>query len=275
MVTGFGLGIGGAVGAIFYLGRKAARRLRLEDRGDCDRGLPQPFPPDQVIASYKRRKHYHRHNRHYYQHRKSLCLLFATFIAAGVFAQDIKLPAPQKSGGMPLMDALAKRSTTRAFDSKDLSPQQLSSLLWASFGINRPDGKRTAPSANNKQATDVYVLLKQGAYVYDAKDNQLNPVVAGDIRGLGGTQAFATNAPVILIFIADFSKMGNASDEAKRNTANINVGYISQNAYLFCASGGLVTGARGSVDRKALGSKLNLRPEQTIILAQSVGYPKP
>ncbi len=174
-----------------------------------------------------------------------------------------------------MLDALAKRSTTRAFDAKDLSPQQLSTLLWASFGINRPDGKRTAPSANNKQATDIYVLLKQGAYVYDAKSNKLSQVVAEDIRRLGGTQAFATNAPVILVFVADFSKMGNASEESKKNTANINVGYISENAYLFCASEGLVTGARGSVDRKALGTRLNLRPEQQIILAQSVGYPKP
>ena len=209
------------------------------------------------------------------QVKQALYLLAVTFIAGSLLAQNIKLPAPQKSGGMPLLDALAKRSTARAFDSKDLSPQQLSSLLWASFGINRPDGKRTAPSANNKQATDIYVLLKQGAYVYDAKSNQLAVVLAEDIRALGGTQAFATNAPAILIFVADFSKMGNAGDEAKKNTANINVGYISQNTYLFCASEGLVTGARGSVDRKALGSKLNLRPEQTIILAQSVGYPKP
>ena len=80
---------------------------------------------------------------------------------------------------------------------------------------------------------------------------------------------------MILIFVADLAKMSDASDEAKRNTANVNVGYISQNTYLFCASEGLVTGARGSVDRKALGSRLNLRPDQIIILAQSVGYPKP
>jgi nitroreductase len=207
--------------------------------------------------------------------KRTLCLLFATFVAGSLFGQDINLPAPQKSGGMPLMEALAKRSTGRAFDSKDLSPQQLSSLLWASFGINRPDGKRTAPSANNKQATDVYVLLKQGAYVYDATANKLNLVLAEDSRKLGGTQSFATNAPVILIFVADFAKMGGGSDEAKKNTANINVGYVSQNAYLFCASEGLATGARGSVDRAALGPKLKLRPDQQIILAQSVGYPKP
>jgi hypothetical protein len=111
--------------------------------------------------------------------------------------------------------------------------------------------------------------------VYDAKANKLTQVLTEDARHLGGTQPFSTNAPVILIFVADLSKLGSATDEAKRNTANINVGYISQNAYLYCASEGLVTGARGSVERKALGAKLNLRPEQFIVLAQSVGYAKP
>jgi nitroreductase len=207
--------------------------------------------------------------------KKSGCLFIATFIAGSLFAQDINLPAPQKSGGMPLMEALSRRSTTRAFDSRDLSHQQISSLLWASFGVNRPDGKRTAPSANDKRATDIYVLLKQGAYVYDATSNKLAQVFKEDIRTLGGTQAYATNAPVILIFVADLSKMSSASDEEKKNLANINVGYISQNGYLFCASEGLATGARASVDRKALGAKLNLRPEQMIILAQSVGYRAP
>ena len=207
--------------------------------------------------------------------KRTLSILIATLIAGGLFAQSIDLPAPQKTGGMPLMEALAKRSTARAFDSKELSPQQLSSLLWAAFGINRPDGKRTAPSARNYQETDIYVLLKQGAYVYAAKSNKLDLVVAEDIRALGGTQTFITNAPVTLVFVADLSKMGKGSDENKKNTANIDVGYISQNVYLFCASEGLVTGARMSVDQAALGSRLKLRPEQMIILAHSVGYPKP
>ncbi len=200
-----------------------------------------------------------------------LCLVLE---AAHVRAADITLPPPQKSGGAPLLDTFAKRSTARAFDTKELSQQQLSTLLWASFGINRPDGKRTAPSANNKQATDIYVLLKSGAYLYDAPGNKLTQVLTEDLRSFGGTQAFATNAPVILVFVADFAKMGNASDEAKRNTANVNVGYISENAYLYCASEGLATGARGSVDRKALGARLKLRSDQMIVLAQSVGYPQ-
>jgi nitroreductase len=202
-------------------------------------------------------------------------LLACALLTSGLNAQNIDLPAPQKTGGLPLMEALAKRSTARAFDSRDLSTRQLSSLLWASFGVNRPDDKRTAPSAMNRQETDIYVLLKQGVYVYEAKSNKLNLVVAEDARSLGGTQAFVKDAPVTLVFVADFSKMGKGSNEDKKTTANIDVGYISQNTYLFCASEGLVTGARGSVDRAALGPKLKLRPDQMIILAQSVGYPKP
>jgi nitroreductase len=207
--------------------------------------------------------------------KRTLSILIAAFITGSLFAQSIDLPAPQKTGGLPLMDALAKRSTARAFDAKELSPRQLSSLLWAAFGINRPDGKRTAPSARNYQETDIYVLLKQGAYVYSAKSNKLDLVVAEDLRVLGGTQAFAKDAPVTLVFVADFTKIGGGSNEDKKNTANIDIGYISQNVYLFCASEGLVTGARGSVDRATLGPKLKLRPDQMIILAQSAGYPKP
>ena len=207
--------------------------------------------------------------------KRTLSVFAAAFIAGSLLAQSIDLPAPQKTGGLPLMDALAKRSTARAFDSKDLTPQQLSSLLWAAFGINRPDGKRTAPSARNFQETDIYVLLKQGAYVYAAKSNKLDLVVAEDIRALGGTQAFVKDAPVTLVFVADLSKMGGGTNEAKKNMANIDVGYISQNVYLFCASEGLVTGARMSVDKATLGPRLKLRPDQMIILAQSVGNPKP
>jgi nitroreductase len=190
-------------------------------------------------------------------------------------AQNIGLPAPQKTGGMPVMEALAKRATSRAFDTKELSTQQLSNLLWAAFGINRPDGRRTAPSARNWQETDIYVLLQSGAYVYDAKVNRLNSVATEDLRSLGGTQPFVKDAPVTLIFVADLAKLGSGSDEGKKNTANIDVGYISQNVYLYCASEGLATGARGSVDRAALGPKLNLRADQLIVLAQSVGHPKP
>jgi nitroreductase len=206
---------------------------------------------------------------------RTLFTILPAFLAGSVLAQDLRLPAPNKTGGMPLMEALAKRATAREFDTRELAPQQLSSLLWACFGISRPDGKRTAPSAKNNQETDIYVILKQGAYLYDAKANALKLALKADLRSLAGTQDFATNAPVTLVFVADQAKMGKWTPEEKRNYAYIDAGYISQNAYLFCASEGLVTGARASVDRKALAAKLELRPDQLVVLAQSIGYPKP
>jgi nitroreductase len=202
----------------------------------------------------------------------TLSLFIAAILAGNLLAQSIALPPPQKTGGMPLMEALSKRATGRSFATKDLSLQQISNLLWAGFGINRPDGRRTAPSAMNFQETDIFVLLKSGAYVYNAVSNQLVQVVSEDIRDLGGSQSFVKDAPVTLIYVADLAKCGN--NEGGRNTANVDVGYISQNVYLFCASEGLVTGARGSVKREALGQRLKLRPDQLIVLGQSVGYRK-
>ena len=197
--------------------------------------------------------------------------LLASVVVVSLLAQDIPLPAPGTSGGLPLMDSLAKRATAREFDARELSPRHLSGLLWACFGINRSDGKRTAPSTKNSQETDLYVILKQGAYVYDAKSNKLNLVLREDLRGLASTQSFATNAPVTLLFIVNLSKMEGGNTDENNAYANLDVGYISQNAYLFCASEGLVTGARASFNAKALREKLKLRPDQRIVLAQSVG----
>lgn len=152
--------------------------------------------------------------------------------------------------------------------------QEISNLLWAGFGINRPDGKRTAPSARNFQEVAIYVLLQNGAFIYDAANNRLDLISAEDVRELGGMQPFVREAPVTLVFVADLSRMGSGSLEEKRNYASIDTGYISQNVYLYCASAGLVTGARAMVDRAALAPKLKLRDDQLIILAQSVGYSK-
>jgi len=197
--------------------------------------------------------------------------------ASGILAQApkaLELVPPQKQGGMPILEVLAKRSTSRAFDTKELTPQQLSTLLWAAFGVNRPDGKRTAPSSMNKLETDIYVLLKQGVYVYDAQQHWLVPVLADDIRELGGKQPFVKDAPVTMVFVANLSKMGNSDRAEKLNTANIDAGFISQNVYLYCASEGLATGVRGWVDKETLAKRLKLRADQQITVAQSVGYPK-
>jgi SagB-type dehydrogenase family enzyme len=206
--------------------------------------------------------------------KKIVLFVFSLLISSALAAQTLELPAPQKTGGMPLMEALAKRATSRAFDTTAITMQQLSDLLWASCGVNRADGRRTAPSANNKQEIDLYVLLKTGAYLYDAQHQALTQVSPDDLRRDASEQRFA-DAPVQLIYVADLAKRGDGPEEGKLRMANIDCGYISQNTYLYCTSEGLVTGARATVNRDALAPKLKLRPEQRILLAHSIGHPKP
>jgi SagB-type dehydrogenase family enzyme len=176
-------------------------------------------------------------------------------------------------GGKPLMQALKDRMTIRAYSEEKLPVQTLSNLLWAAFGINRPDGRRTAPSAKNWQELDIYVTTPEGAYIYDAKGNMLNPVSAKDIRALTGTQAYVKEAAVNLVFVANYSKVeGGGMDQ--NILVGADTGFISQNVYLYCASEGLATVIRASIDREALAKELKLKPDQKIILSQSVGFPK-
>lgn len=178
------------------------------------------------------------------------------------------------TGGMPLMEALKARQTQREYSSEKLSEQMLSNLLWAAFGINRPDsGKRTAPSAMNMQEISIYVATADGLYLYDAKENALIPIFSEDIRAATGPQPFVKDAPVNLVFVADFAKM-RGSEENKVFYSATDTGFISQNVYLFCASEGLATVVRGYVERDKLAEVMKLRGDQKIVLAQTVGYPK-
>lgn len=199
-------------------------------------------------------------------------------LSSAGFGQDFKpvtLPKPKKSGGKPLMQALNDRSSSRSFSSKKLPLQVLSSMLWAAFGVNRPDsGKRTAPSALNWQEIDIYVALAQGLYLYDAGAHVLKPVLAEDIRAASGRQKFTETVPVDLIYVADRSRMGKASQDKKDLYSAVDTGFIAQNVYLFCASEGLVTVVVDLIDKPALAKKMGLKSDQRIIVVQPVGYPK-
>ena len=188
--------------------------------------------------------------------------------------KSIELPKPVMEGGKPLMEALKDRKSSREFSDEKLSLQVLSNMLWAANGISRPDGKRTAPSARNKQEIDIYVAMKDGLYFYDAKENKLVGIAAEDIREATGMQPFVKVAPVNLVYVADYDKMGAGSSEQKDFYAATDTGYISQNVYLFCASEGLATVVRGMVDRDKCKTVLKLKDNQKIILAQTVGYPE-
>ncbi len=197
---------------------------------------------------------------------KFLVLSAMMIVALSGCASDINLPQPQKNGGMSLMEALSKRKSTREFDSeKRLTDQQLADLLWAACGFNRED-KLTIPTALNKQEVSIYVIVPEGAYLYDAKSNVLNVVNTKDIRELAGKQEFAQKALLNIAIVSDKEKMPNDL------YAGTSAGAVMQNIYLWCAANEVGTVTRGSFDEDALAEALGLNENQRIILVQTVGY---
>ncbi len=200
-----------------------------------------------------------------------LGLVLATAVLA---APPVPLPPPRTEGGKPLMSALKARQSSREFDARRISPQVLSDLLWAGFGINRPDsGRRTAPSAMNWQEISIYVATADGLFLYDAGAHALQPVLAEDVRRLTGTQPFVKDAPVNLVYVADYEKMGNSPKIEQPAFAAADAAFISENVYLYCASEGLATVVRASIDVKTLEEKMKLPASQHVVFAQTVGYP--
>lgn len=207
----------------------------------------------------------------------SLPLAILFVFAAGITAnqnKSIQLPDPRMEGGRPLMEVLQDRNSARQFSSKELSAQVVSNLLWAAWGVNRPDsGKRTAPSARNKQEIEIYISRADGLFLYNAQAHTLDPISGRDIRAFTGKQEFVKDAPLNLIFVVDYSKLGDTSPEKKIFYSAIDTGYISQNVYLFSASEGLATVARAWLDKPLLEKKMGLPPNKKVVLAQTVGYP--
>jgi SagB-type dehydrogenase family enzyme len=206
-------------------------------------------------------------------------LILLPLLAVGQ-AQDlktIKLSAPDKTRGLPVMEAFSLRASVREWSDKDLSLQDLSDLLWAADGINRPDGRRTAPSAMNAQDVDIYVFMKDGAYKYDAASHALVPVAAGDHRDAvmmarpGGPPS---PAPVQLILVSDISRFTRGETPGKLEIAALDTGIVSQNISLFCAGTGLATRPRASMDKAKVKELLKLSETQYPLLNHPVGYKK-
>lgn len=190
------------------------------------------------------------------QKMKKLVLIVLLFVvAAGVQAQElqpVKLNKPDKNRNMTLMRALENRYSEREFSDRKPGLQELSDLLWAANGINRPSsGKRTAPSAMNAQEIDVYVCMEDGCYRYDAKAHKLEPVSKGDARAaVAGQQVFVKKAPVCLVLVADLSRFKSPNSDQSLLMGACDAGIVSQNISLFCTAAGLATVPRASMDRK-------------------------
>jgi SagB-type dehydrogenase family enzyme len=205
---------------------------------------------------------------------RSLIMSLSILTATDAVAETVThLPPPVRFGGMPLMQAFAERHSSREFAVTPLPLQLLSNLLWAAYGFNRPDG-RTAPSAHNVQEMELYVVLREGAYLYDARDNALTLVRAGDLRPLTGKQDFVAQAPLNLVYVADLTHLDRDAEVDKHFYAAADAGHISENVYLFAASQHLAVVTRAYLDKPALARALGLRAKHEIVLAQSVGFPR-
>jgi SagB-type dehydrogenase family enzyme len=207
-----------------------------------------------------------------------LGILFLLVSAVIVTAQELKpiqLPVPDTTGGKTLMQALQDRHSTRDFNADTLTLPVLSNLVWAAGGVNRTgEGKRTAPSAMNKQEIDLYLATANGLYLYDPAKHALQHLLPADIREKTGIQDFVKDVPLNIIYVADYDKMSGSSDNEKTPYAYADAAFMAENVYLICASQGLGTVVRGSIKHPELEKAMNLRANQHIILAQSVGFPK-
>lgn len=187
----------------------------------------------------------------------------------------LRLPPPRLDGGLPLMQALARRQSQRAFTSEPLDEATLSDVLWAAAGVNRPElGGRTAPSAMNAQEVVLYAAMPGGLYRYEPAAHELRRVAATDVRGVTGYQDFVDDAALDLIYVADHGRMGRVPASQRTSYASAAAGAMAQNVYLACASAGLATVVRAWFDRDALARAMGLTDDEQLLLAQTVGRPR-
>lgn len=193
-------------------------------------------------------------------------------IATACSAQrTISLPQPDKTLKTTLVSALENRHSERSISEQAFSDQDLATLLWAANGVNRADGKRTAPSAMDRRDIDIYVVRADGAYLWNPDDNTLTQRSAKDLRkAVGGRQDFASEAPVSLVLVSDGAKFGDRPNKFGLADA----GYVSQNICLICSAAGWATCPRASMDTETLAKELGLTKQQEPLLNNPVGYTK-
>lgn len=201
---------------------------------------------------------------------KTWITAFAVLATTSFYAQETvkQLPPPDMKGGKPLMEVLSLRKSSREYNpTATLTDKELGDLLWAANGYNREE-MRTAPSALNAQAVDIYVFKADGVWFYEAKEHRLKLVLKGDHREVTGKQPFVKDAAVNLVFVYD---MARSKIKGDGRWCAVDAAFVSENVYLYCASTGLKTVVRGSVDAQKVAQLLKLGKQHIVTLAQCIG----
>lgn len=204
-------------------------------------------------------------------------ILYFQFCLSTEVGEKVQLPEPETSGGMTLNEALNNRKTSRDFDgTKKIDLQTLSQALWSCYGVNRPNGYRTTPSAKSWFPLIVYVFLDDGVYRYEPKENMLTKVLDGDQRSYAGSQqAIVTNASVNFVIFGDFNKKSSmdGDDEHKIRSIYLDTGHCTMGLSLFASSQNMKGVVRGLVDADKVLELLGLNKKDYLFsLAFSLGY---
>ena len=203
--------------------------------------------------------------------------VIASFLFLGAMlyaeaAKEIALPKPDLNSGKPFMQCVAERRSKRKFSTKALPMQIISEIMYVADGVSSKDGRKTVPTARNKQNQSVYAFTADGVYLYNSQKHALELVKKGDFRSICGKQPFHKKAPLVLVFVSDMKAVGNTAEEQAMYAGN-HSGSASQNVYLYAASQGLSTVVCGLLDRDAIKKFLNLKADQMVIYSQPVAYP--
>lgn len=194
----------------------------------------------------------------------ALIILLAAMSGAQAEPVTQALPKPDMIGGKTLMQTLQNRHSSREFGRRAVNQQNLADMLWAAVGVNRPDGKRTIPTAMNAQDLSVYVIKKDGSWLYDAQNHKLIQVNDKDLRPMFATQDYVKEAAFILVY---------ASNNESAENAAMHAGSAYQNVGLYCADKGLNNIVRGYFEKTPLEKELCLPEGSRIVVSQAIGWP--
>ncbi len=199
-----------------------------------------------------------------------LILSISILCCLNVFSQNdkiIKLSPPNTTEGMPIMEAFSLRASGSRFNNEKIALNDLSGLLWAGNGVNRPEkNKRTAPSAFNAQDIDIYVFNTQGIFLYLPKTHALLPIDSNDYRELFDFPSNTELPSTICLLVTDISRFKIGEKADKMRWAYIDAGLVAQNILLFCSANKIIARPRTSMNIEKIQSCLHFKDTQYAIL---------
>ena len=219
--------------------------------------------------------------------RVAVTILAVVLVAEPAVSQErssrVALPrhAPASTATLALL--LERRHSVRDFSDRPVELAELAEVLWAAIGVNRPDGRRTVPSAGALFPLDVYVVagnvrgLPSGVYHYLPLEHALERTADGDRRAAlvreALRQGWVARAAAVLVVTAEYERTTVKYGDRGVRYAQMEVGSVAQNVYLQCAALGLGTTFVGAFDDDGVGEAAGLPAARRPLALLPIGSP--